>query len=46
MLAMIGGSGVYNIEGLSNTRWVKVDSPFGTPSEELLLGELDGQPLA
>jgi 5'-methylthioadenosine phosphorylase len=46
MLAMIGGSGVYNIEGLSNTRWVKVDSPFGTPSDELLLGELDGQPLA
>jgi purine nucleoside phosphorylase len=46
MLAMIGGSGVYNIEGLSNTRWVRVDSPFGTPSDELLLGELDGQPLA
>jgi 5'-methylthioadenosine phosphorylase len=46
MLAMIGGSGVYNIDGLSNTRWVKVDSPFGAPSDELLLGELDGQPLA
>jgi 5'-methylthioadenosine phosphorylase len=46
MLAMIGGSGVYNIDGLSHTRWVKVDSPFGAPSDELLLGELDGQPLA
>jgi 5'-methylthioadenosine phosphorylase len=46
MLAVIGGSGVYNIEGLSNTRWVKVDSPFGTPSDELLIGELNGQPLA
>jgi 5'-methylthioadenosine phosphorylase len=46
MLAMIGGSGVYNIDGLANTRWVKVDSPFGAPSDELLLGELDGQPLA
>ena len=45
MLAVIGGSGVYNIEGLTKTRWVKVDSPFGTPSDELLLGELDGQPL-
>ena len=45
MLAMIGGSGVYNIDGLTNTRWVKVDSPFGAPSDELLLGELDGQPL-
>jgi 5'-methylthioadenosine phosphorylase len=46
MLAMIGGSGVYNIDGLANTRWVKVDSPFGAPSDELLLGELDGQALA
>jgi len=46
MLAMIGGSGVYNIEGLTNTRWVRVDSPYGAPSDELLLGELDGQPLA
>jgi len=45
MLAMIGGSGVYNIDGLSRTRWVKVDSPFGAPSDELLLGELAGQPL-
>ena len=46
MLAVIGGSGVYDIEGLINTRWVKVASPFGEPSDELLMGELDGQPLA
>lgn len=46
MLAVIGGSGLYNIEGLANTRWVKVDSPFGLPSDELLVGELNGQPLA
>jgi 5'-methylthioadenosine phosphorylase len=46
MLAMIGGSGIYAIDGLTNTRWVKVDSPFGAPSDALLLGELDGQPLA
>jgi 5'-methylthioadenosine phosphorylase len=45
MLAMIGGSGVYNIEGLANMRWLKVDSPFGAPSDELLLGELAGEPL-
>jgi 5'-methylthioadenosine phosphorylase len=45
MLAMIGGSGVYNIEGLANTRWLKVDSPFGAPSDELLRGELEGEPL-
>ncbi|MBK9160637.1 MAG: S-methyl-5'-thioadenosine phosphorylase [Nitrosomonadales bacterium] len=46
MLAVIGGSGVYNIEGLENTRWVKVESPFGEPSDEVLVGELDGQPIA
>ncbi len=46
MLAMIGGSGVYNIDGLTNTRWVKIDSPFGAPSDDVLLGELGGQPLA
>jgi 5'-methylthioadenosine phosphorylase len=46
MLAMIGGSGVYTIEGLSNTRWTRIDSPFGAPSDDVLLGELDGQPLA
>jgi 5'-methylthioadenosine phosphorylase len=45
MLAMIGGSGVYSIDGLTRTRWLKVDSPFGAPSDELLMGELDGQPL-
>ncbi len=46
MLAVIGGSGVYHIDGLVNTRWVTTQSAFGTPSDEVLLGELDGQPLA
>jgi 5'-methylthioadenosine phosphorylase len=46
MLAVIGGSGVYDIEGLADTRWVTVESPFGTPSDAVLLGSLDGQPLA
>lgn len=36
MLAVLGGSGVYNIEGLSGARWVKVDSPFGKPSDQFL----------
>lgn len=42
-LGIIGGSGVYDMAGLTNTRWVKVDSPFGDPSDEFLLGELNGQ---
>ena len=46
MLAIIGGSGVYNIEGLANTRWVKAESPFGEPSDEVLIGELNGQAIA
>ena len=46
MLAILGGSGVYNIDSLTNTRWVKVDSPFGAPSDEIQTGELAGQPMA
>ena len=46
MLGILGGSGVYDIPGLKNTRWVHVDSAFGAPSDNLLLGELSGQPLA
>ncbi len=43
VIGIIGGSGVYNIDGLSNTRWEKVNSPFGEPSDELLFGELGNQ---
>ena len=46
MLGIIGGSGVYHIEGLENSRWVKVDSSFGEPSDEILLAELAGRPIA
>jgi 5'-methylthioadenosine phosphorylase len=45
VLGVLGGSGVYEIDGLANRRWVKVDSPFGAPSDELLFGELGGQTL-
>src|SRR5574340_694885 len=46
MLGIIGGSGVYNIDGLQNTRWVKAVSSFGEPSDEILIGELAGQSIA
>ena len=46
MLGIIGGSGVYNIDGLQNTRWVKAESAFGEPSDEILIGELAGQSIA
>ncbi|MDP3498445.1 MAG: S-methyl-5'-thioadenosine phosphorylase [Candidatus Nitrotoga sp.] len=41
-IGIIGGSGIYDIAGLTNKRWEKVTSPFGEPSSELLFGELDG----
>ena len=45
VIGVIGGSGVYNIDGLADTRWEKISSSFGEPSDELLFGELDGQPM-
>ena len=42
-IGIIGGSGVYDIDGLANKRWQKISSPFGEPSDELLFGELNGQ---
>ena len=43
VIGVIGGSGVYEIDGLENTRWEKVTSPFGEPSDELFFGELNSQ---
>ena len=43
VIGVIGGSGVYDIEGLEKAEWITVESPFGQPSDQLLTGELDGQ---
>ena len=43
ILGIIGGSGVYEIDGLKNTRWEKIPSSFGIPSDSLFFGELKGQ---
>ena len=45
VLGVIGGSGLYDIDGLVNKEWKAISSPFGKPSDELLFGELDGQQL-
>jgi 5'-methylthioadenosine phosphorylase len=42
VLGIIGGSGVYDIDGLENAHWETVSSPWGEPSDALLHGELDG----
>ena len=43
VIGVIGGSGVYDIEGLQNTEWRQISSPFGIPSDELLFGDIEGQ---
>ena len=40
-IGIIGGTGLYQMEGLTRTRWISVKTPFGSPSDELLTGELE-----
>ena len=42
-IGIIGGSGLYQIEGLKKQKWVKVKTPFGAPSDDFLTGELEGR---
>ena len=42
VLGVVGGSGVYDLPGLTGARWERVQSPWGEPSDALLFGELDG----
>ncbi len=44
-LGILGGSGIYDMAGLSDTRWVETPSSFGKPSDALLFGRLDDQEL-
>ena len=41
-IAVIGGSGIYDIDGLQNAEWITVDTPWGAPSDQILTGTLDG----
>lgn len=42
VIGIIGGSGIYDIDGLENAEWISVDSPWGAPSDKLLTGVLGG----
>jgi len=42
-IGIIGGSGLYHIEGFTNQKWVKVNTPFGAPSDDFLTGKLAGR---
>lgn len=46
MIGVIGGSGLYQIDGLDGAEWVKVDSPWGAPSDEIFCGEVGGVKMA
>lgn len=46
LLAVIGGSGLYALPGLEDTRWVDVDTPWGPPSDAVLRGRLHGVEMA
>ena len=45
-IGIIGGSGLYEIESLADPEWVEVDTPWGKPSDQILVGTIDGCKLA
>ncbi|WP_448604011.1 S-methyl-5'-thioadenosine phosphorylase [Thermoleptolyngbya sp.] len=45
-IGIIGGSGLYNMEALKDVREVEIDTPFGKPSDALIVGTLEGTPVA
>ncbi len=46
VVGIIGGSGIYDIDGLEDRQWVSVSSSFGEPSDQVLTGTLFGQAMA
>ncbi len=44
-IGVIGGSGLYEMEGLERKKWVTVATPFGKPSDQFLTGKLGGREL-
>ncbi|WP_342078366.1 S-methyl-5'-thioadenosine phosphorylase [Yoonia sp. SS1-5] len=45
-IAIIGGSGIYEMDALEEAAWITVDSPWGKPSDAILTGVLDGVDMA
>ncbi|MEM7238435.1 MAG: S-methyl-5'-thioadenosine phosphorylase [Pseudomonadota bacterium] len=46
MIGVIGGSGLYQIDGLEGAEWISVEGPWGAPSDQILTGTLDGVSMA
>ena len=45
VLGIIGGSGLYDLPGLSNAHWERIDTPWGMPSDRVLFADIDGLPI-
>lgn len=45
-IAVIGGSGIYDIDGLTDAQWTTVQTPWGDPSDAILTGKLEGIEMA
>lgn len=45
VIGIIGGSGIYDMDGLEKVEWRRVQSPYGAPSDELMFAEFQGQPM-
>jgi 5'-methylthioadenosine phosphorylase len=45
ILGLVGGSGLYDLPGIENPEWRKIESPWGQPSDEILFAEIDGLPI-
>jgi 5'-methylthioadenosine phosphorylase len=41
-IGIIGGSGLYEIDALEEAQWIAVETPWGAPSDELLIGRIEG----
>ena len=42
VIGIIGGSGLYALDALEEAQWIAVDTPWGPPSDELLIGRIEG----
>jgi 5'-methylthioadenosine phosphorylase len=45
-IGVIGGTGLYNIEGMTDIEEVSIDTPFGKPSDSFIIGKLEGTGIA
>ena len=46
MIGIIGGSGLYDVDGLEDAKWVTVETPWGEPSDQVFTGTLNGVKMA